>query len=101
MSSVTEHYERSNALALVSAALDEIAPDGRQVTLAELAGFDHFHTAGALATDRMATLLAPARTDTVLDAGSGLGGPARSLADRFGCHVIGVDLTPLFVDVGR
>jgi SAM-dependent methyltransferase len=101
MGSVTDHYERSNALELVAAGLDELAPDGRQLSLDELAGFDHFHTAGPLATARMADLLAPASTDTVLDAGSGLGGPARYLADRFGCRVVGVDLTPLFVDVGR
>jgi SAM-dependent methyltransferase len=101
MGSVTEHYERSNALALVSAGLDQLAPDVRRLTLDELAGFDHFHTAGPIATARMADLLAPASTDTVLDAGSGLGGPARYLADRFGCRVIGVDLTPLFVDVGH
>lgn len=101
MASVAEHYERSDALVKVRAALDRIAPDGRQLTLDELAGFDHFHTAGVLATARMADLLAPAAQDTVLDAGAGVGGPARHLADRFGCRVVGIDLTPLFVDVGR
>ncbi len=30
----------------------------------------------------------------VLDAGCGLGGPGRYLADRFGCAVIGVDVLP-------
>jgi hypothetical protein len=33
MGSVTEHYERSNALALVSAGLDRLAPDGRPLAL--------------------------------------------------------------------
>ncbi|MEZ5239323.1 MAG: class I SAM-dependent methyltransferase [Microthrixaceae bacterium] len=85
----------------MTAGLDQIAPDGRQIELEELAGFDHFHTAGPIATARMAELLAPQRSETVLDAGCGLGGPARFLADRFGCRVVGVDLTPLFVEVGR
>lgn len=101
MATVAEHYERSDALATVSAALDRLAPDGRRLTLGDLAGFDHFHTAGPLATERMADVLAPAADDVVLDAGAGVGGPARYLADRYGCRVIGVDLTPLFVDVGR
>ena len=101
MSAVTEHYERSDALSKVQAALDRLAPDGRTVTLDELAGFDHFHTAGALATARMADLLAPGPDDLVLDAGAGLGGPARYLAQRAGCRVIGIDLTPQFVEVGR
>lgn len=101
MATVTDHYERADALRIIGEALDRIAPGGRQLTLDELAGFDHFHTAGPLATARMADLLSPARDEVVLDAGAGLGGPARYLADRFGCRVIGIDLTPQFVDVGR
>jgi ubiquinone/menaquinone biosynthesis C-methylase UbiE len=101
MATVADHYERSDVLRKVGEALDRIAPGGGRITLDDLAGFDHFHTAGAMATERMASLLAPAPGDVVLDAGSGLGGPARYLADRFGCRVIGVDLTPGFVEVGR
>jgi SAM-dependent methyltransferase len=101
MTTVAEHYERSDALAKVTAALDAMAPGGATVALEQLAGFDHFHTAGAMASELMADLLAPAAGDTVLDAGAGLGGPARYLAARFGCRVIGIDLTPMFVEVGR
>jgi ubiquinone/menaquinone biosynthesis C-methylase UbiE len=32
----------------------------------------------------------------VLDIGSGLGGPARTLAETYGCHVTGIDLTAAF-----
>jgi sarcosine/dimethylglycine N-methyltransferase len=49
----------------------------------------------------MAEWLAPGAAETVLDAGCGLGGPARYLADRHGCSVIGVDLTPEFVEIAR
>lgn len=34
----------------------------------------------------------------VLDIGSGLGGPARTLAETYGCAVTGIDLTPAFCD---
>ena len=37
----------------------------------------------------------------VLDVGSGLGGPARYLADRFGCAVDGIELLQLRVDTAR
>jgi len=33
------------------------------------------------------------------DIGSGIGGPARYFANRFGCRVTGVDLTPEFCDL--
>jgi ubiquinone/menaquinone biosynthesis C-methylase UbiE len=38
---------------------------------------------------------------TVLDIGSGIGGPARFLARRNGCSVVGVDLTPEYVKVAE
>ena len=37
----------------------------------------------------------------VLDVGSGLGGPARYLVDRFGCAIDGVELLQLRVDTAR
>jgi SAM-dependent methyltransferase len=37
----------------------------------------------------------------VLDVGSGLGGPARYLADRHGANVTGVDLLPLRVEIAE
>jgi ubiquinone/menaquinone biosynthesis C-methylase UbiE len=101
MATVAQHYERSEPLTKVQEVLDRMAPDGRVLRLDELTGFDHFHTAGMLATAKMAELLAPAAGDLVLDAGAGLGGPARYLADRTRCRVIGIDLTPAFVDVGN
>ena len=53
------------------------------------------------ATEDMAGLLQVARTDHILDVGSGLGGPARYMAKRFGCRVSGIDLTAEFCDVAR
>ena len=41
------------------------------------------------------------RADSLLDVGSGIGGPARWFAGRFGCRVTGIDLTPEFVEVAR
>jgi SAM-dependent methyltransferase len=37
----------------------------------------------------------------VLDVGSGLGGPSRFLAWRYGCRVSGIDLTAEFVRVAE
>ena len=101
MTSIADHYEAGGPVAKVAAALERVAPGGQPLTVDELGGFDDFHTAGRLATARMADLLAPGATDTVLDAGAGVGGPARYLAERFGCQVIGVDLTPAFIEIAE
>jgi sarcosine/dimethylglycine N-methyltransferase len=101
MAGVAAHYAAGGPVAKVAAALDELAPGGQTLTSEQIGGFDDFHTAGRMATARIAQLLAPAPDEVVLDAGSGLGGPARYLAETFGCRVIGVDLTPDFVDVAN
>ena len=98
---VAQHYTTGGPFERVREAIGRLAPNGAPITLDQLAGFDDFHTAGRTATVRMAGLLQPAPTDLVLDAGAGLGGPARYLADRFGCRVIGIDLTPEFVAIGQ
>ncbi len=41
------------------------------------------------------------RSDEVLDAGSGVGGTARYLADQFGCRVTAVDLTEEYCNTSR
>ena len=41
------------------------------------------------------------RSDEVLDAGSGVGGTARYLAERFGCRVTTVDLTEEYCNTSR
>jgi len=37
----------------------------------------------------------------VLDVGAGLGGAARHAASTYGCEVVGIDLTPDFVEAGN
>ena len=101
MTDVAAHYSSGGPAQKVSQILDRISAGGGAITLEQLSGFDHFHTAGQMATVRMGDLLQPSSTDTVLDAGSGIGGPARYLADRFGCTVIGIDLTPEFTEISR
>ena len=59
---------------------------------------DQFHTGGAEAVERLLPGLQLATGMTVLDVGSGLGGPARQVARSSGCAVVGVDVTPAYVD---
>jgi SAM-dependent methyltransferase len=66
-----------------------------------LAGLDQFHTRGLAATADLAKLAGITADMSVLDVGSGVGGPARALAASNGCRVTGVDLSEPFVDAAR
>lgn len=70
-------------------------------TAAQLASFDQFHVGGLTATVAFAELLGLAPGAEVLDAGSGLGGPSRYVAQAYDCQVRGVDLAPTYVAIAR
>ncbi|MGO9510762.1 MAG: class I SAM-dependent methyltransferase [Mycobacterium sp.] len=82
--------------ALVAAGkdLDHLAP-------ADLGLLEDFHTMGRIATGQLVDLADITSADEVLDAGSGVGGTARFVADRYGCHVTAVDLTDEYCDTNR
>ena len=98
---ISSHYTSGDLLARLVARLQEDGIEPSRATVEALAPYDQFHGRGLEATEDMATLVQVAETDHLLDVGSGIGGPARYLAQRFGCRVSGIDLTPEFCDVAR
>jgi SAM-dependent methyltransferase len=100
---VARHYGSAGIAARVLAALreargrDAVTVDA-PVTVDDLAPLDQFHGRGPLATRELVALLQPQKGERLLDIGSGIGGPARWIAAKFGCHVTGVDLTPEFCE---
>lgn len=54
---------------------------------------DSFHPGGLRLTERVGTLLNLAPESRVLDVASGKGATALFLAERFGCHVVGIDFS--------
>jgi SAM-dependent methyltransferase len=62
---------------------------------------DQFHLGGAEAVDLLITSLDLDGGASVLDVGSGFGGPARQVARRTGARVLGVDLAPAYVEAAR
>jgi SAM-dependent methyltransferase len=98
---VRDHYQagipdQTALLATVTRAIDAMEPP---LTADKLAAFDQFHVGGLAATAELAKRARITRDMHVLDAGSGLGGPSRFLAETIGCHITGVDLTPAYVAV--
>ncbi len=57
---------------------------------------EDFHTIGRMATKELIELVDISSATRVLDAGCGIGGTSRFIADRYGCHVTAVDLTGEF-----
>ena len=96
------HYEAvadpDELVARIVATIDELEGP---ITSERLAGFDHFHVRGLAATVDLAGMLDISPNDEVLDAGSGLGGPSRYVAEAYGCAVTGVDLAPTYVAISR
>lgn len=89
-----QHYERADA---VEGVLAEIASGETEVGPA----LDQFHVGGAAATRRLAEKAGLTPGARVLDVGSGLGGPARLLAETHSWDVTGIDLTPGFCRIAQ
>src|SRR5437667_766368 len=98
---VETHYTRHDLGDVILAALKQAGKDIDRLTPDDLAPVDEFHGGQRPATIRLAELAGFTGGERVLDVGSGLGGPSRFLAWRYGCRVSGVDLTAEFVRVAE
>ena len=101
MTDVKEHYAAPNLIERIDQALVAAGKSPDSLQLADLTPIDEFHLRGPMATDELIELLDVNPGNRVLDVGSGLGGPARRLADATGCHVTGVDLSDDFCAAGN
>jgi SAM-dependent methyltransferase len=82
----------------IGAALDAAGLDRATLRPDDLAPLDEFHIRGRTATLEIIDALGLTADSRALDLGSGLGGPARTLAGLTGCTVTGIDLTPEFCE---
>jgi SAM-dependent methyltransferase len=96
---VAGHYSRGDLLRRIEAALADDGADPARPTIDALTPYDQFHGRGLEATDEICAQLPVDPSDHLLDIGSGIGGPARVIAHRFGCRITGIDLTAEFCDV--
>jgi ubiquinone/menaquinone biosynthesis C-methylase UbiE len=94
---VASHYSENLELAdVIAQNLRSAGRDLNKLTTADLATIDEFHIRGRKATLELAAQMTLNTDSHVLDIGSGLGGPARTVAEIYGCHVTGIDLTQAF-----
>jgi sarcosine/dimethylglycine N-methyltransferase len=101
LGAVRDHYRATGLTERLKTALIALGPENQRLTPQQLGALDHFHTRGLAATLELARLAGITAGMSVLDVGSGIGGPARLLAATHHCHVTGIDLSAAFVDAAR
>lgn len=98
---IQQHYGDSNIADRIITRLRNAGLDLDKLTRDDTAAFDEFHGGGRASTLAMAKFAGAKPGMCVLDIGSGVGGPARTLAAEHGCTVTGLELTGEFVRVGK
>lgn len=98
---VAHHYARSGLVEAIESGLVQMGKTKDTVGIDDLSAVDEFHIGGRKATEQLMEQLKMTAADHVLDVGSGLGGPARFVADRYKCRVSGVDLTRDYVETAN
>lgn len=96
---VAQHYMPTDDLTTrLAARLRNAGKKLDSLTTDDLAAIDEFHIRGKQATLEFAKAMKIKAGDRVLDIGSGIGGPARTLVEARGCHVTGLDLMPEYTN---
>ena len=96
--SVAQHYGNDGIVSRITSALAEAGFDTNNLEPDVFAGADEFHIGGRKGSEFVADALEIDPGQLVLDIGSGIGGPARYIANTLGVKVEGIDLTPEFVE---
>jgi len=99
--SISGHYGWSGLMKEIEDEIRRHGIEPERVTVTQLAPVDNYHWLRLAGTLALADAAAIMSADRVLDVGGGIGGPARQLASRFGCHVTVLDLTPEYCRVGE
>jgi sarcosine/dimethylglycine N-methyltransferase len=98
---VHDQYSTGLTRGNIEQALNAAGKDLDQLAPADLAPLEDFHTMGRIATIELVELVGVGSDDQVLDAGSGIGGTARFVADHCAGQVTAVDLSEEYCETAR
>ena len=98
---ISGHYGWPGLMEAIEHEIRRNGIEPEDVTVTQLAPVDNYHAFRLAGTLALASAAAITAVDRVLDVGGGIGGPARQLAARIGCHVTVVDLTAEYCAVGE
>src|SRR5258708_12741952 len=82
---VRDHYRATGLTERLTTALAAFGPRDQRLTPEQLGALDQFHTRGLAATAELARLAGITADMSVLDVGSGVGGPPPSPPPPYGC----------------
>lgn len=100
-SSVQSHYSSGDLTGRILRALEGAGRDIANPSVETFYPVDQLHSGGLNTTKLQAELAAIPDGARVLDAGCGIGGSSRFLAQNFGCRIEAMDLTQEFIDTAR
>ncbi len=89
---INAQYGQSDLGKKILAILEGEGLDTARLIQDILAPIEELHLRGRSATIELARAVGLNESMRVLDIGCGIGGPARTLASEFGCHIIGLEL---------
>ena len=95
---INKHYGSHNLGLKILKSLADAGLNLDNLSREDLVSFEEFHIGGRGETRNLAQMADLRKGVHVLDAGCGIGGPARTLAAEFGCKVTGLDLTLAYCD---
>ncbi len=98
---INQHYDKDSLETNIHSALSKAGKEMSELTMTDLASLDELHIGGKSATQALASKAGLPAGSLVMDVGSGLGGPARTIATEFKLNVIGLDITEAFCRVAR
>jgi SAM-dependent methyltransferase len=98
---ISKHYTHGNLVAAIRGGIESLGKTVDSVSVDDLSPVDEYHIGGRQASEDFLSQLDLTPEKQVLDVGCGLGGAARFVANRYGCHVTGIDLTPEFIETGK
>ena len=96
INTINRHYGEEGLGKVSIAAVNEALRDADGLSIERMLTFDQLHIEGRRASLRLARKANLSASDRIFDAGCGLGGSTRLLAQYFGGRVFGADLTDRF-----
>lgn len=100
-SSIASHYAYDDLYEAILQALHNAGIPEDKVTRKDLAAIDEFHVRGQEVSRELAIAAGIQPGMRLLDAGCGLGGASRMLADEFGGNVTGIDITEDYIRTAK